>query len=142
MKRILIPVPTDVEQAAIAEYLAKNVTRIDAIIADPVNEVFELLPNIFYFLNTNGVSVVINNTIAAINALLTKLAAFGIELDILSLVDLKSILKVETDISLNNITMETLLAVAGELTGLNLAAIEDVLVGFALGEVTEYDSVS
>ena len=34
MKRILIPVPTDEEQAAIAEYLAKNVTRIDAIIAE------------------------------------------------------------------------------------------------------------
>ena len=34
MKRILIPVPTDDEQTAIAEYLAKDVTRIDAIIAE------------------------------------------------------------------------------------------------------------
>lgn len=34
MKRILIPVPTDGEQAVIAEYLAKNVTRIDAIIVE------------------------------------------------------------------------------------------------------------
>ena len=34
MKRILIPVPTDGEQAVIAEYLAENVARIDAIIAE------------------------------------------------------------------------------------------------------------
>lgn len=34
MKRILIPVPTADEQTAIAEYLAKDVTRIDAIIAE------------------------------------------------------------------------------------------------------------
>lgn len=34
MKRILIPVPTADEQTAIAEYLAKKITRIDAIIAE------------------------------------------------------------------------------------------------------------
>jgi type I restriction enzyme S subunit len=34
MKRILIPVPTADEQTAIAEYLAKEITRIDAIIAE------------------------------------------------------------------------------------------------------------
>lgn len=57
MKRILIPVPTDEEQAAIAEYLAKNVTRIDTIIAEAkasIEEYKEWKASIIYEAVTKG----------------------------------------------------------------------------------------
>lgn len=59
MKRILIPVPTDEEQAAIAEYLAKNVTRIDAIIAEAtasIEEYKEWKASIIYEAVTKGLN--------------------------------------------------------------------------------------
>jgi hypothetical protein len=129
-------------EATVKAVLTSVANRIDKIFANPVVEVLNLLPNIIYFLNANGVSVAINNLIGAINALLIKLEGFGLEVNINELVNLKEILGVETEIGLDNLTMATLLAVAGELTGLNLAAIEDVLVGFALGEINVYTSVS
>ena len=129
-------------EATVKAVLTSVVNRIDEIFANPVEEVLNLLPNVIYFLNANGVSVAINNLIGAISALLIKLEGFGLKVDINELVNLKDILGVETDINLSNLTMATLLAVAGELTGLDLSAIEDVLVGFALGEINVYKSVS
>lgn len=120
--------------------------RINEIFADPVNEVVDLLPNLLYFLNTNGVAAVINNTTAALTALLGKLSAFGLNLDINELVNLKKLMKIEdTDatISLDNLSMADILqAVSYMIDGLNLTYIKDILVGFALGQVNEYDSVS
>ena len=129
----------------VAGVLGSLAARINAIFADPVVEVVGLLPNLLYFLNTNGVAAVIDNTIAAVTALLTKLEAFGIKLDINELVNLKAIMGLEeTDaaISLDNLSMAAVLEAVGLMVGLDLTLIEDVLVGFALGKVEAYESVS
>lgn len=136
--------PIDTE-ATVKAVLTSLANRIDEVLANPVEEVVELLPNIFYFLNTNGVAAVIDNTIAAVMALVEKLDVFGVELDINELVNLKKILKIEdTDakISLDNLAMSDILEAVSLMTGLDITMIEDVLVGFALGQIAEYDSVS
>ena len=141
-----LPEVYDVENldtaATVKAVLASLAARINEIFANPVVEVLDVLPNIIYFLNANGVSVALNNLTGAFNALALKLKALGLNITLNDLVNLQEILGVETEIALDNLTMETLLALAGELTGLNLAAIEDVLVGFALGEINVYESVS
>lgn len=132
-------------EATVKAVLTSLANRIDEVLANPVEEVVELLPNIFYFLNTNGVAAVIDNTIAAVMALVEKLDVFGVELDINELVNLKKILKIEdTDakISLDNLAMSDILEAVSLMTGLDITMIEDVLVGFALGQIAEYDSVS
>ncbi len=119
--------------------------RIDAILANPVIEVLGVLPNLLYFLNANGVAAVVDNLTAALTALLDKLAVFGIELDINELVNLQKLMGIEgkgAKIDLDNLTVADLLEAVTLMTGLDLTLIEDVLVGFALGEVKEYDSVS
>lgn len=130
----------------VAGVLKSLANRINEIFADPVNEVVDLLPNLLYFLNTNGVAAVIDNTTAALTALLGKLSAFGLNLDINELVNLKKLMKIEdTDatISLDNLSMADILqAVSYMIDGLNLTYIKNILVGFALGQVNEYDSVS
>ncbi len=129
-------------EAVISGVLTAAFDRVDAILANPVAEVFDILPNVLYFINANGLTVAIENLIGAINALLIKLEPLGLEVDIASLVNFSEILGVETELALDNITMEAVIALVAELTGLNLDKIADVLVGFALGRVAAYDSVS
>lgn len=129
----------------VAGVLNSLAARINAIFADPINEVVALLPNILYFLNTNGVAAVIDNLTAAVVALLDKLAVFGVNVDINELINLKSLMGLEdTDaaISLDNLSMAAVLEAVGLMVGLDLTHIEEVLVGFDLGEVAVYDSVS
>ncbi|MEE1320224.1 MAG: hypothetical protein UHM85_01655 [Acutalibacteraceae bacterium] len=119
--------------------------RIDTILANPVVEVLGILPNLLYFLNTNGVAAVVDNLTAALTALLDKLAVFGIKLDLNELVNLQKLMGIEgkgANIDLDNLTIADLLEAVSLMTGLDLTLIEDVLVGFALGEVKTYDSVS
>ena len=124
---------------------ASVAARINEIFADPITEVIELLPNLLYFLNTNGVASVIKNTTAAVMAIVDKLGAFGVELDINELVNLKKIMKIEdTDaaISLDNLSMAAILEAVSLMVGIDLTHIESVLVGFDLGAVVTYTSVS
>lgn len=122
--------------------LTATFDRVDAIFANPVEEVFDILPNVLYFINANGLGVAVENLIGAVNALLIKLEGLGVELDIASLVNFSDILGVETELTLYNITMADAVKLVSDLTGLNLDKVADVLVGFALGEINVYDSVS
>ena len=126
--------------------LASLAARINEIFADPVNEIVDLLPNLFYFLNTNGVAAVVDNTLAALTALLEKLSVFGLNVNINELVNLKKLMKIEdTDatISLDNLSMADLLqAVSYMIKDLDITHIKEILVGFALGKVEAYTSVS
>ncbi|MBO7318669.1 MAG: hypothetical protein J6V06_01435, partial [Clostridia bacterium] len=129
----------------VAGVLGSLAKRIQDILDNPVEEVFELLPNLLYFLNTNGVATVVDNTIAALMIIVNKLGAFGVELDINELVNIKKLMKIEDTaaaISIDNLSMAAILEAVGLMVGLDLTYIENVLVGFALGEVTEYKSVS
>ena len=140
-----LPAADGETQAIIDGVLASLAARINEIFADPINEVIDLLPNLFYFLNTNGVAAVIKNTTAAVTALVARLDGFGVTLDLNELVNLKKLMKLEdTDakISLDNLSMAAVLEAVGLMVGLDLSLVEDVLVGFALGQISEYESVS
>lgn len=133
-------------EAIVSGVLASLANLIDEIFAKPIAEVVDLLPNLFYFLNANGVAAVVDNTLAAVTALLEKISVFGLDVDIKSLVNLKDLMGIaDTDakISLDNLTMDALLeAVSYMVDGLDLTLVKDVLAGFGLGNIAEYDSLS
>ena len=136
---------TATTEEIVSGVLASLAARIDKIFANPVKEIVNLLPNLIYFLNTNGVAAVIDNTTAAITALAGKLAAFGVNLDLNELVNLKNLMKIEdTDatISLDNLSMKDILQAVSLMTDLDLTVLEDILVGFAMGHCAVYESVS
>ena len=62
---------TDISTASEVEdtILTGLLNRVDEIQADPVNEIVALLPNIIYFINTNGLGASVDNLIAPVNAL-------------------------------------------------------------------------
>ena len=42
------------------------VARVNEILADPINEVLDLIPELIYFINANGIGVVVNNLTAVL----------------------------------------------------------------------------
>ncbi len=135
----------DFDSAAATKAILNSLfTRVDAILADPVTEVFAILPNILYFLNANGVAAVVDNLTAGLMALIGALEPLGIELNLNELINIPELLGLEGEykISIDNLTMEAVIELVAALTGFNLDKIDDVLTGFALGEVKEYGSVS
>ncbi|MBQ7295318.1 MAG: hypothetical protein IJW86_03905 [Clostridia bacterium] len=143
---ILEALGVDLTNAKTVEDILKAAfARLDAILANPAVEVFNLLPNLLYFLNANGVAIAIDNLTAAVTTLINKLTVFGLELDIAELIDIPKLLGIEDaelSISIDNLTVEAILELVAHLTGIDLELLEDVLVGFALGEVKQYTSVS
>lgn len=124
--------------------LTVTFARLDEILANPAEEVFALLPNLLYFLNANGVAIAFDNLLAAVTTLLNKLTVFGLELDMATLIDIEGLLSIEEDlmISIDNLTVEAILELVAYLTGFDFDLLKDVLVGFGLGAVQKYDSIS
>ncbi|MBQ7862326.1 MAG: hypothetical protein IJ349_09020, partial [Clostridia bacterium] len=144
-----LPAVYDVEnlktEDVVSDVLASLAARIDEILDNPVDEIINLLPNIIYFLNANGVATSVNNLAGAFNALALKLKSFGLNITLEDLVDLKTLMGLEgtdANISLKNLTIADLLEAVSLMTGLDLTVLNDVLTGFALGEVKAYESVS
>ncbi len=140
-----LPEATGTTEEIVSGVLTSVAALINKLLAEPVETVVGLLPNLLYFLNTNGVAAVVDNTLAAVTALLDKLESFGVDVNINELVNLKKLMKIEdTDatISLDNLTAADLLQAVSYMTGLDLTVVESVLVGFDLGEIAAYDSVS
>lgn len=73
------------------EALLRNVIdpildKVDTLLADPVNEITELLPGVIYFLNSNGLDTVIKNTANAVFSVLETIEPLIGELDIYELI--------------------------------------------------------
>ncbi len=60
--------------------------KVDTLLADPVNEIVELLPGVIYFLNSNGLDTVIKNTANAVFSVLKNIEPLIGELDIYELI--------------------------------------------------------
>lgn len=145
-----LPTVYDVEgeidtEAVVSGVLTSLANRIDAVLADPINEAIDLLPNLIYFLNTNGVAVAVDNLLGAFNALAVKLAGFGLNLNLNDLINIQKLMKIEgqgATISLDNLAMKDILQAVSLMFGFDLTVLEGTLNGFALGEVADYESVS
>ena len=108
----------------------------DKITADPVKEVFNLLPNLIYFINADGAKVVVNNLIAPVNAILEKVSAFTGEISLGGLL-VDAIGFDITAIDMN--TIGTLVADAGVIIPADVA---DILSSLYVGQLTEFTSAN
>ncbi len=125
------------ETADVEAVLKATFARLDAILANPIDEAFNLLPNLLYFINAGGITASVNNLLSAVNALLTTLkASFGLELDIYGLV------YDAIGLDLSDVSAQALVALAEEKLGLELTPAAAVLDGFFLGKLTMYQSVN
>ena len=74
--------------ALLKDVLTGIVNRIEEIIADPVNEALDLIPELIYFINANGLSVTVNNLVGpllnVVNAVVAKFDLSALDQEILS----------------------------------------------------------
>ena len=153
--------------ALLKDILTGLVNRIDEIIADPVNEVLDLIPELIYFINANGLSVIVNNfaglLLNVVNAVVEKLDLSSLNSDILDdmIVDgkldpVKYLEGYVTDL-LNKYAYEPVtFTLDGVNTGWAVEVIESLtdlqimevlgtdypISKFVLGTPTKYDTVS
>ena len=133
--------------ATVESVLTAVFARVDEILAAPVNEVFDLLPNIIYFLNANGVSVSVQNLLAGVTGLIGAVKnEFGVDIDLMAIFNdlINGLLPEGSAVTLDvaNLDLASIFALVQELLGLNLAPIADTLINLCVGKITAYTSAS
>ncbi len=137
------------DEATVANVLEATFARVDALLASKtlVTDILDLLPNLVYFLNANGVSVSVQNLLAGVTGLIgTVSEEFGVELDLITIINdlVNGLLPEDTTVTLDvaNLDLESIFALVQELLGLDLTPIADILVDLCVGNIVVYTSAS
>jgi len=106
----------DVTQDFMYKVIIAVLSRVEEILADPIDEVIALLPNLIYFINAGGVTASIHNILAAVEGMLPAvcdlLESFGIT--------------VISDLELDEISVDTI--VNGYIKTLDIFEGKDVTI--------------
>ncbi|MGN0448033.1 MAG: hypothetical protein ACI4GC_05750 [Acutalibacteraceae bacterium] len=124
--------PTEITETTIEDVLKATFARLDEILANPVDEVLELLPNVIYFINADGVSASVNNLLSAVYALLDQLKLLGVEVDLTELLGF----------DLTKLGADDIFALAEDGLGLELAPVTNIVRGLCVGTIKSYNSIS
>ena len=123
--------------------------RIDKIMADPVYEILNMIPELIYFINANGLSVVVNNLLAGVLSLISSPEvekAVGMKLNINDLVTdvlQKQLKNKNITFDIDNVNIDYVLKLAELFTGLDIrGAIGTKLQYFYMGDLVSYRSAS
>lgn len=125
---------------AVESILNSALALVDEISANPVEEVFNLLPNLIYFINADGAKVVVNNLLAPVNAILEKLSPVISEDG--SKVSLGAMLADSIGFDISNITMETLLTIAIDNGVVLSDEVINILAKLYVGKLAEFTSAN
>ncbi|MBR5497055.1 MAG: hypothetical protein IKV76_03650 [Clostridia bacterium] len=113
---------------------------VDTITANPVEEVFKLLPNLIYFINADGLVSSVNNLLAPIDGLIEKLSPIISEDG--SAVSIGGLLEPMIGLNISNLSTETLLGIAAD-AGVKISPeMLDIICNLYVGKLVEFDSVS
>ncbi len=105
--------------------------RIDEILANPVDEVFDILLNLFYFVNADGLTASVNNILLPINYILEGVGtALGEDMSLSELIGF----------DLSDLSFEGISNILKAETGIDLwGAVGDYLGTFYFGELEYYE---
>lgn len=127
------------EASADPEALLRNIVdpildKVDVLLADPVNEVVELLPGVIYFLNSNGLDTCVRNVLNAVFGLIETIEPITGEIDLFEAIGFDFRLNIEDIIS-------ELLAGVEEDTGMELEeVVMEAINELTVGEVVSFTS--
>ena len=130
---------------AIETILESVFDLIDDVSAEPTKGVLDLLVNLIYFINADGIKTSVNNILAPIDALIAKVSPL-IE-DLGGATTLAEILATMVpdlaDIDITNLSMEGILGIIGSKTGLVMSQeMVDILLNFYVGKLEKFDSAN
>ncbi len=124
--------PAGTEENALELILTCAFARVDEILADPANEILEVLPNVIYFLNADGLTNSLYNTLSAAYALIESLKSLGAEIDINELIG----------IDLSDLSFTALVTLVEDATKLDLTPVKELFSGLCVGTIKSYKSIS
>ena len=114
--------------------------RVDEITADPVAEVFELLPNLIYFINADGLVACVNNLLAPVDGLIAKLSPIISEDG--SAVSIGGLLEPTIGLNISNLTTEALLQFAVDKDVKLSPEMVDIICSLYVGKLAEFESAN
>lgn len=131
--------------AAVGGLLESVLALVDDICEDPIAGVFDLIPNLLYFINADGVKTSVNNLLAPVDGILEKLTPIIGEEDEegnVATVSIAGLLEESIGFDISDITMDTVL---GLIDGFGVVLTDEmamILKTFYLGELAEFDSAN
>ncbi|MBR3767979.1 MAG: hypothetical protein IKL10_07050 [Clostridia bacterium] len=127
--------------AAVADILNAVLGLVDSLATaeSTVAKVFDLLPNLIYFLNVDGIKASVNNILAPVNGILEKVAAISEDIPA-SITDL--IPDGTLPIDITNLTTEELLGLGAD-AGLTLSdEMLNIVKNLYVGKLEKFTSVN
>lgn len=121
---------------AVEGILDSLLTLVDEISANPVEEVFNILPNLIYFINADGLVACVNNLLAPVNAILEKLSP------VVGEVSIGALLADSIGFDISNITTEVLLQIAADNDVKLSAEMIDIICNLYVGKLAEFTSAN
>lgn len=115
--------------------------RLESILANPVDEALELIPNLIYFINANGLSATVKNLLGSVFGLLdTAEAEFGVVVDIDEL--LSDLLEME--VSIDKLDLVGIFEIVESFTGLKITETisKNKIDNFYLGQLNYFTSAN
>lgn len=132
--------PTEYSDTAVYEVLLSAFKLVDKALSEPIDTVLDILPNVIYFINADGLTVGVNNTLSAVYALLETLETLGLKVDLDSLLaDLTKDLGFT--ISLSDLSMSAIMDIVETLLGIDLSPVKDTIINLCVGKIKAYDAV-
>lgn len=125
-------IPSAEDENALQKALESLFSRVDEILADPADEILDVLPNVIYFLNADGLTASAANALAAVNALSASLEKLGVKLDLNELLG----------VDLSDLSFEKIISLVEKESGLDLSAVKGIFSGLCVGTIRQYLSKS
>ncbi len=125
-------IPVGNEENIVELALTSLFSRLDEILEDPANEILAILPNLIYFLNADGLTNSVYNTLGALHALAEGIKGLGGEIDINTVFG----------IDLSKLSFADIVGLVEEETGLDLTPVKEIFCGLAIGTIKTYPSLS
>lgn len=145
--------PTYNTENMISDVLSATLFRMEQILADPVEEVLALIPNLLYFINANGLAYSVNHLAGAALALVDKvnpiLEKLNIEIMGNTQIDVNDLINglladngIEVELDITDLRLIDVVEIVEVLTGLKLTdfVIENGIENFYLGQITYTES--
>ena len=126
---------TDSTGEMIDKILTAVTDRLDEIAADPINKILDLLPNVLYFLNADGLKAIINNAVLPFDALVEAVTGNDAA-------TLLAGVKVG-GVALNDLNTTALLTLIEGLAGIQIPdAVKSAVSSFYIGKAVYVESAN
>lgn len=126
---------TDSTGGMIDKILTAVTDRLDEIANDPINKILDLLPNVLYFLNADGVKAIINNAVLPFDALVEAVTGNPVA-TLLEDVEVKGV-------ALNDLNTTALLTLIEGLAGIQIPdAVKTAISTFYIGKAVYVESAN